>query len=279
MIIDFHTHTFPDKIAQRAITGMQASSHACAFADGTASALCNSMSDSGVTHSVVLPVATNPAKLTSMNDTAIQLNGKNGILHFGAVHPLAENWETELERIAAAGIKGIKIHPFYQEVDINDIRYLRLLGKAAELGLITVMHAGSDIGYPGQVRCDPQMTADALNQLGPIPIVLAHMGGWKNWDRVAENLAPTGCYIDTALSLGSIAPLDDGHYAPEELPLLSQEAFCGLVKAFGSHRVLFGTDSPWADQKAEVEKLRALPLKKEEIDGILFANACRLLNI
>lgn len=279
MIIDFHTHTFPDKIAQRAITGMQANSHAAAFSDGTVSALRGSMAAAGVTYSVVLPVATNPSKLTSMNDAAIAVNGKDGIFHFGAMHPLAENWETELIRISEAGLKGIKIHPFYQGVDINDIRYLRLLGKAAELNLITVMHAGSDIAYPSQVRCNPEMTADALGQLGPIPIVLAHMGGWKNWDRVAEYLVPTGCYVDTAFSLGAIAPLDDGHYVPEDLSLLSQEAFCDLVKAFGPHRILFGTDSPWADQKAEIDKVRALPLTEEAKHNILGGNACRLLNL
>ncbi len=279
MIIDFHTHTFPDKIAQRAITGMQANSHAAAFADGTVSSLHESMASAGIDHSVVLPVATNPTKLTSMNDTAIQLNGKDGIIHCGAVHPLAENWEAELVRIAGAGLKGIKIHPFYQGVDINDIRYLRILGKAAELGLITVMHAGSEIAYPGEVRCSPRMTADALCQLGPIPIVLAHMGGWKNWDRVAEYLVPTGCYIDTAISLGAIAPLNDGYYTPEELPLLSQKAFCDLVNAFGSHRVLFGTDSPWADQKSEIDKICTLPLTDEAKYNILGGNARRLLNI
>lgn len=279
MIIDFHTHIFPERIAQRAITGMQANSHAAAFSDGTASGLRASMTEAGITHSVVLPVATNPAKLSSMNDAAIAINGEDGIIHFGAVHPLAENWEAELVRLVSNGIKGIKIHPFYQGVNIDDIRYPRILGRAAELGLITIMHAGSEIAYPGQVRCSPEMTANTLRQLGPIPIVLAHMGGWKNWDRVAEHLVPTGCYIDTAISLGAIAPLDDGHYAPEELPLLDGDAFCTLVRAFGSKRVLFGTDCPWADQKAEIEGLCSLSLTAEEKEDILHCNAQRLLGI
>jgi len=178
MIIDFHTHAFPEKIAQRAIAGMQENSHAAAFTEGTVSALHASMTAAGITHSVVLPVATNPAKLTSMNDASITQNRQLGIFHFGAVHPLAENWESELARIADAGLKGIKIHPQYQGVNINDIRYLRILGRAAELGLITIMHAGHEIAYPEQVRCSPEMTAHALAQLGPIPIVLDHKGGW-----------------------------------------------------------------------------------------------------
>lgn len=176
MIIDFHTHIFPERIAQRAITGMQANTHAAAFSDGTAAGLRVSMDAAGITHSVVLPVATNPAKLASMNDAAIAINGRNGIIHFGAVHPLAENWETELVRMADNGIKGIKVHPFYQGVAIDDIRYLRILGRAAELGLITVMHAGSEIAYPGQVRCSPEMTAKALRQL-----VALFPLSWPTW--------------------------------------------------------------------------------------------------
>ena len=279
MIIDFHTHIFPEKIASRAISGMQAMSHAEAFCDGTLAGLRASMDAAGITYSVVLPVATNPAKLTSMNDAAIALNGKDGIFHFGAAHPLADNWKEELDRIAAAGLKGIKIHPHYQEVDIDDIRYLRLMGRAAELGLLTVMHAGLDIGYPGVVRCSPTMTASALSQLGNIPIVLAHMGGWKNWNRVADTLGPTGCMLDTALSLGQIAPLEPDHYRPEELPLLDDTGFCCLVRAFGSKRILFGTDSPWADQKAYVTGIRNMPLTEAEKEDILWRNAGRLLSV
>lgn len=279
MIIDFHTHTFPDRIAERAITGMQANSHAAAFTDGTVSGLAASMRDAGVARCVVLPVATNPTKLTSMNDASVAQNGAEGLIHFGAMHPLADNWREELDRIAAAGLKGIKIHPLYQGVDIDDTRYLRILGRAAELGLITVMHAGADIAFPGQVRCSPEMTRHALDQLGHIPLVLAHMGGWRNWGRVADLLAPTGVYIDTAFSLGSIAPLNDGHYTQGDLPLLCPEDFCALVRAFGADRVLFGTDSPWACQKAELDAIRALPLTPDEQTQLLGGNACRLLGL
>jgi predicted TIM-barrel fold metal-dependent hydrolase len=279
MIIDFHTHTFPDKIAQRAIAGMQQASHAAAFAEGTLSGLQESMQKAGISHSVVLPVATNPAKLTSMNDSSLALNGRDGIFHFGAVHPLADNWQEELARIADAGIKGIKIHPHYQGVDIDDIRYLRLIGRAAELGLITVMHSGLEIGYPGVVRCSPEMTASALRQLGDVPSVLAHRGGWKNWNQVADLLGPTGCMLDTAISLGAIVPNEPGHYEEAELGLLDAEGFCQLVRAFGSHRVLFGTESPWADQAQEVAAIRALPLTSEEKENIFHRNAEKLLQL
>ena len=278
VITDFHTHTFPDAIAQRAIAGMQANSHAAAFNSGTQDGLLASMDAAGIGRSVVLPVATNPLKISSMNDKLLSQEKSQRVVNFGAMHPQAENWKEELNRLASAGVPGIKLHPQYQDTDITDIRYLRILDHAAGLGLLTVTHAGDEIAYPGVVRCSPEMVRTVFDQLGNIPLVLAHMGGWKNWQRVAENLAHTGCYLDTAISLGSIVPIDD-HYAPADLPLLNEEAFVSLVRAFGSHRILFGTDSPWADQAEEIRKLTSLPLTQAELENILSRNATRLLGI
>ena len=50
------------------------------------------------------------------------------------------------------------------------------------------------------------------------------------------------------------------------------------MRAFGSERILFGTDSPWADQQEEIRTLTALPLTQTEIENILSLNAARLLN-
>ena len=236
------------------------------------------MDAAGIGRSVVLPVATNPLKISSMNDKLLSQEKSQRVVNFGAMHPQAENWKEELNRLASAGVPGIKLHPQYQDTDITDIRYLRILDHAAGLGLLTVTHAGDEIAYPGVVRCSPEMVRTVFDQLGNIPLVLAHMGGWKNWQRVAENLAHTGCYLDTAISLGSIVPIDD-HYAPADLPLLSGDDFVSLVRAFGSHRILFGTDSPWADQAEEIRKLTSLPLTQAELENILSCNAARLLGL
>ena len=139
------------------------------------------------------------------------------------------------------------------------------------------MHAGDEIAYPGVVRCSPEMVRSVCDQLGNIPLVLAHMGGWKNWEQVASLLEPTGCMLDTALSLGRIVPNAPGHYREEELPLLGDEGFLALVRAFGSDRILFGTDSPWDDQADTVAHIRALPLTEAEKEDILWRNAKELL--
>ena len=276
MIIDIHTHTFPEKIADIAVKKLSNSGHIPYFSNGTAAGLKASMQNAGIDYSVVLPVATNPLKLDSMNSVSIEQNGKEGLIYFGAMHPDAPDWQEQLERLYQNGIKGIKIHPVYQGVDIDDIRYLKILNKAAELGLIVLMHAGDDIGFPDVVRCSPKMTANALRQVGDIKIILAHMGGWKNWKEVAGNLANTSAMLDTAFALGKITPLDDT-FSEDFLNLLNESDFIKLVQTFGSHRILFGTDSPWTDQKQSLDLIKNLPLADDEKNKILGKNAFELL--
>lgn len=278
-MIDFHTHTFPERIAAMAIAKLQQASHSQAFTDGTAEGLQASMARAGIELSVVLPVATNPVKVGKMNDVSIAMNAQGGSLHyFGCMHPDAEDWHAELARIAAAGLKGIKLHPVYQGVDIDDPRNLRILQRAGELGLTVVIHAGDDIGFPGEVRCSPRMIRNALQQAGPVRMICAHMGGWRNWQEVAEHLLDTSALLDTAFTLGAIAPIDD-HYAPHELPMLPAEDFLHLVRAFGSERIVFGSDSPWDDQAQAVAALRALPLTEKEQADIFHNTAAKLLNL
>jgi len=279
MIVDFHTHTFPDRIAPAAIRKLQQASRTAAFSDGSRVGLLDSMAHAGIDHSVVLPVVTNPQKAASMNDLSICLTGRDGLIYFGGIHPDTPNAQMELTRIAREGLKGIKVHPVYQGTDIDDIRYLRILDKAAELGLIVVMHAGEDIGFPGEIRCSPQMIASALLQVGPVRLVCAHMGGWRDWDKVIDCLAGTSAMIDTAFSLGELSLLEEGCHPGEQKKMLDESAFIGLIRAFGAERVLFGTDSPWADQAQSLALVRSLGLDPQEEQAILGGNACRLLGI
>ncbi len=275
-VIDFHTHTFPDKIASAAVGKLMQKAHAASFSDGTRAGLLARMREAGIDRAVVLPVATNPVKCAHMNDTSHALDGQDGLTYFAAIHPDAPDWYAELARAAELGFMGVKIHPVYQDVAIDDPRFVRILARCGELALTVVMHGGADIGFPGVEKCSPKMLRRALDQAGPVTLVAAHMGGWRNWQEVPEHLLDTGVYLDTAYTLGAISPIDD-HYAPEELPMLADERFCELVRIFGSSRVLFGTDSPWSDMRQCVEHIASLPLTDGEKADIFRNNALRLL--
>ena len=282
MIIDIHTHMFPPKIAPSALQFMQSNCHTALFSDGTAEGLSACEKRAGVNLAVVQPVATNPEKVSHINDAAIEANKhtkETGILSFGGMHPACPYWEKELERIKEAGIAGIKLHPAYIAVDIDDPRSVAVLWKCRDLGLIVLIHSGWDVGIPGAEEALPDKIRRALDKTGPLRLIAGHMGGWKCWKEGQNLLAETGIYIDTAFAFGEMVPAPGSCvWSREDLRLLDTEGFCGLMDAYGTGYVLFGTDSPWADPGTEIEKIRQLPLPQEDISRILGINAEELLS-
>lgn len=280
MIIDMHTHIFPDKISAAVIEKLSRTSRTPAFTDGTLNGLKKSMDAAQINFSVILPVATNTAQVEKINSSAAALNEKfssDGIISFGCIHPDFTNYREELSRVKNYGLKGIKIHPVYQDTNLDDVKFLRLLDRAAELDLIVVTHAGLDIGFPGVVRCSPQMALNVVKELGEFKFVLAHMGGWKNWSEVLKLLAGTKIFIDTSFSTGKIIPRRDFIWADEDLKLLDAAQFMEFVKIFGAARILFGTDSPWTSPLTSIDFIKNLPLNDADKNKILGLNAKKLL--
>lgn len=265
MVIDFHTHIFPDKIADKTIKYLAEEGNTKAFTDGTLEGLKKSMKENAIDISVVLPVVTKPSQFASVNEFAAEITGKEGIISFGGIHPASEDYRSELEYIKGLGLFGIKLHPDYQKTFIDDPGYVRIIQYAVELGLIVVIHAGQDIGYPDPVHCPPLRTANMLNQIEATDakIVLAHMGGFVQWDDVEEYLVGRNVWLDTSYCFDRI----------------SNEQFVRIIKNHGADRVLFATDSPWDGQKEALEHIRRLDLTQEELERILHKNAEELLKI
>lgn len=279
MIIDIHTHTFPEKIARAAVEKLSGLSHTLPFTDGTAGGLKRSMTEAGIDASLVLPVATNPRQVEHVNDASIQLNGsgaETGIYSFGCMHPEYPEPEKELERLKAAGIRGIKLHPVYQGVDLDDERFLRILKAAFGLNMWVLIHAGLDVGFPGVEHVSPRMILRVTELLGSERLILAHMGSWRQWEEACGLLSGTGVMIDTSFSIGSMTPADDTVTQPEMLTLSEAE---DMIGAYGADKVLFGTDSPWGGQKQSLELFGQLKLTEAEKEKILCLNAKRVLGI
>lgn len=278
MIVDFHTHTFPARIAGRAIAGMEKAARMKAYLDGTSEALAASMKQSGIDLSVSLPVATRPEQPYKLNLAAIEANEKGGpILYFGAAHPDDPNWREQLHFAADHGLKGIKLHPMYQSVDFDDIRTLRLVGTAAELGLIVVVHAGEDIGIPGKARCTPENALFVQRETGIDTLVLAHMGGWRLWERVMTELVGAPIYLDTSFSFGRANPHPAYPRREEELQLGENSLLTKILLQHPKERLLFGSDSPWGDPSEDLAILKGFNLDEERQSLLLGGNALRLL--
>lgn len=269
MIIDFHTHVFPPKIARHAMESLTEIMKMKPGTDGTADGLAASMEEASIDISVVLPAVTDPHQYHSVTRYAASLNEEfhrhpdRGILSFAGLHPECPNLEEKVKELKSLGFLGLKLHPDYQHTFFNDIRYKRIIYKASELGLIVVTHSGVDIYSPDKVHCTVPMIDEVLREVAPEKLVLAHMGCHLFYDDVKKYLAGRNVYFDTAYVMGTMNP---GNL--RELMLLH-----------GTDKILFATDSPWNVQKTDVQFFEEMEFTKEESDCILYKNAARLLDL
>lgn len=269
MLIDFHTHCFPEKISKRAIKVLEENiikiqgKNYPARNDGSVQGLKQNMLEDHVDYSVVLPIATTVSQADSINLYAKEIDGKDGIISFGSVHPMQNDYSRVLEEIYESGLKGIKLHPEYQGVYIDSPEMIRVLKKADELGLYIVFHSGHDIGMPGPVHCLPEQLSHILDYVSGEKIIAAHMGGWKFWDDVEKYLVGTPIIFDTSYVSGFI---DD-------------EQFLRIIRNHGSEKIVFGTDLPWKTAAESKEYIDSVGLTKGELDNIYYKNAVRMLDI
>lgn len=264
LVIDFHTHIFPDTLAPRAVGALERSSNTKSALGGTRRELIDSMAKNHIDFSVNMPIATRPDQAPSINRFAIEeVNGKEGLFSFGAIHPGLEGWRQELRRIKGAGLKGIKLHPDFQGLFLDDPAMVEVMREAAGLGLIILIHCGMDVSFPDLHRSTPERLHRILPQLEGAVLVAAHMGGYQYMDDVERYLVGKDVYIDTSYTIGKF---------PEE-------QIRRILTGHRPDRILFGTDSPWEDQGQSLSNLRALDLPQELEEAIEYKNAARLLGL
>ena len=279
MIIDFHTHTFPEAIAKRALEKLGTAEGLRPHTEGTNKSLTESMESAGVDISILLPVVTKVSQTENVNAIAAVVEEQSGgrLISFGGIHPEDGEYIQHLDRLKADGVRGIKLHPVFQRTYCDDIRYKRIVDKACDLDMMVLIHAGADISCPDAEFAAADHMLQLVRDVNPNKLILAHMGAWRDWND-AEWLCSecSGVYVDTAFVL----PIEGREYFFETgIPTMSTEQFCRIVKSIGADRVLFGTDSPWADQLQSISAVRKSGLSEEEIDLILGGNAQRMLGI
>lgn len=267
MIIDFHTHVFPDAIAKPTIDFLSSKSGYTPYGDGTFESLVSLMDNGCIDKSVILPVVTKPSQFAKVNEFAKSLEAAGRVYSFGGIHPADETPFEHLDRIKEMGLHGIKLHPDYQGAFIDDERYISIIRYALSIGLAVVTHAGVDDGCSGEVKCTPDRILRVLDAVysGSTPseprIILAHAGGFKMYDEVLKKLCGLPVYFDLAYVMEFEDP----------------EIMLSIIHSHGAEKMLFASDSPWSDPGKSAEKLRQLPLSQEELDKIFFKNALRVL--
>ena len=122
MVVDFHTHVYPDKIAERTInTLMSSAPDVKIYTKGTLNALLESMENAGIDKSVILPVATRKGQFDTINKFALDINRNyKNLVSFGGIHPDDDNIKEKIRFLKENGFKGVKIHPDYTDTFIYD---------------------------------------------------------------------------------------------------------------------------------------------------------------
>ena len=262
MIIDFHTHCFADNVAGQAMPQLEAACGVRAVHDGTLSGLKRHMASTGVDISVVQPVATKPSHVAVINAWAKE-NRSTSVCFFGALHPDDPDFYAAAQQLKTDGFAGVKLHPDYQGFFADEARLMPQYEALADLGLVVLMHAGVDIGYPSPVHCTPLMVKNIITEVPHLTLIAAHMGSHGLWHDVEQLLLGENVYLDTAYSWYD----------------LKNERMTNMIQQHGSDKVLFGTDSPWKDMAEEIDHITSLGLSARDIDDILYRNAMSLLKI
>ena len=261
-MIDFHTHIFPEMIADKTICHLSGICRMDPYTNGKQEGLLASAKNAGIDQCIILPVATAPRQFDSIHRFAMKFL-EGDIISLGSIHPDTDDYKEKLRWVKENGFKGIKFHPDYQETYFNDIRYKRIISYASELDLVIVTHAGQDPSSPNDIHCTPKMIEEMLDEVKPDKLVLAHMGGNKMFDEVEALLVGRDVYFDTAYVLDKIDP----------------NQFLRMVRNHGADKILFGSDSPWGGQREFVNVFNQLDLTEEERTLISHQNTKKLLKL
>ena len=133
MIIDFHTHIFPDSIAERATEALKKNAHGeyAPVHDLTEKGLLKAMDEAGIDVSVVVPVATKPAHSLKNIEWGARFRSDR-LIPFAGLFPDAESWKKNVDLAVANGYKGIKSNP----------AMFRKVVRAMRGGTIVAAHLG-----------------------------------------------------------------------------------------------------------------------------------------
>ena len=248
--IDVHAHIFPGKIRDKAVAAIGDFYGIPMDAKGSPEDLVNQGSRSGTMAYVVHSVATLPHQVQHINDFIFQQTKEHReFIGYATLHPFMEDMDGEIARVMEMGLRGIKIHPDFQEFDIDDeaamYMYEKLEGK-----LPVLCHMGDET----KRYSEPKKLAKVLEAFPDLEMIAAHMGGYSEWEDAEKYVIGKKVWVDTSSTLMILPP---------------QKA-ADLIHKHGVDRVFYGTDYPMWRPEEELDRFMRLDLTEEEREKILW---------
>jgi len=260
MIIDAHTHIYPDLIAKKAAASIGGFYGMPMLYDGKMSTLLEIGEKNGIDKFLIQSVATSPKQIDSVTRYISDMANKypDKFIGFTSSHPESENIADEVGKAIHLGLKGVKLHPDFQKFNIDDKNAMRIY-ETIEGRLPVLIHTGD-------FRTEYSKASRVLNVLKAFPkleMICAHFGGWSEWEESVKILAGTGVYVDTCSSQYAVPP----------------EKIREYIDAYGPDRVIFGSDFPMWDAGEELRMLEKVFRDENERELILHKNIERLLKL
>ena len=257
--IDFHTHIFPEVVAQKATDHVGAYYSLPMMGNGTEESLMFGQKDLNVAGFVMFSAAMNPLKTRSVNDFVKDRSANNPkIIGFASVHPDTPDLEGELNYILSMNFHGLKLHPDFQQFNIDDERmypvYDKLSGK-----LPILFHVGDQ----NSDMSSPKRLAKVMKLFPELTVIAAHMGGYSTWDLAEEYLVGTRAYFDTSNAL---------LYIPDD-------ELVSIIRRHGSEKIFFGSDFPLRYTADAAREFYRIHLSEKEFDDIFYNNAKKFLRL
>ncbi|MDR2371244.1 MAG: amidohydrolase [Treponema sp.] len=261
MVIDFHAHIYPEKIAAKAVENIGEFYKIPMACNGTTGGLVESGLRGGIDRFVVFSAAAVPAQVSVINDyVASAVDARKGktpsFTGVGTLHRDMADPAGEIERMIGLGLKGIKLHPDMQKFDIDDKKMMDMYAML-EGRMIAIFHTG-DYRYGFS---HPSRLAKVLDAFPALTAVAAHFGGWSLYDLALEYFRGRSCYLDVSSAI----------------PYLGMERARELIRIYGAERILFGSDFPMWDPASCLEEFNRIDLRDDERELILYKNALRIL--
>ncbi len=258
-VIDMHAHIYPDKIADRAVDAVGDFYHVDMYGKGTATHLLSSQEHAPITHFVVHSVATKPATVASINDfIAEQCQLHPEFIGFMAMHQDLEDPEAEIERAIELGLRGMKLHPDTQKVEMDDPRLMEIY-EMIEGRLPLIVHTGdyrTDFSHPRRLK-------NILHAFPNLVVDAAHFGGWSVAEIGYDILHEENVFIDVSSSMA----------------YLGKRRTRELARMWGTERVMFGSDFPMWDPAHEYDVFTTSGFTDDELENMLWHNAERFTGV
>ena len=265
-IIDFHNHIFPDHIAQKVIESIKKETGFVPFGEGTLQSLKREMNRSRVDISVILAVAISP-NLTRPTNEWILKNRADDLIPVGSIHPMLKDFKSELKFLKDSGVKGIKFNSSFQNIRPDEDDMLPLYEEIINNEMFIIFHSGKGLGenHGSEVLSTPERISKLLDIFPNIKTVIAHFGGYKMIEESKKHLLGKDVYFDTSY--------------PPGLCFQDKKWVLDMINHHDPDKIIFGSDSPFARQKEDIEYILNLPISQDLKEKILYRNAKRLLGL